>query len=60
MKIIFQKTEGKVSVNVRDIFVFAINKLCINRMLMPYLEMLSPCFLPTDLASSVRTLKPRA
>ena len=55
-----KKIFAELSVNVRNIFVFChvINYL-LTGLLVPYREILSPRFLRTDLASSVRTSKPR-
>ena len=57
-KIFFRRIVGKLSVNVRNIFVF--DYYLLTGLLVQYREKLSPRFLCTDLASSVRTSKPRA
>ena len=57
----FRRIVGKFSVNVPEYFRFfhVINYL-LTGLLVPYREILSPRFLRKDLASSVRTSKPRA
>ena len=56
----FSENCGKLSVNFRNIFVLPLINNLLTGLLVPYREILSPRFLRTDLASSVRTLKPRA